>query len=157
MKQETLLRVLTGLRKKSGLEHPERFGAYVNAVCNNVLMEAYRSGKRIQPLGEEQERVRDIRFDLDARLVNRDNQRMVGEILSKLSDLGPGPVARGIPGAVGQKRDLRPFSRRREPPARHAASREGAVPESVREVIFNTPIERYWSCGNDKLPAVRIK
>jgi len=87
MKQETLARVLDNVRKKNGVEHPERFGAYVNAVCNNVLLESYRSGKRTQPLGEEQGRVRDMRVDLDARLVNRDNQRIVGEIFSRLSNL----------------------------------------------------------------------
>jgi len=87
IKQETLLRVLESVRKKNGVEHPERFGAYVNAVCNNVLFETYRSEKRNQPLGEEQERIRDMRIDLDARLVNQDNQRIVREILSKLSNL----------------------------------------------------------------------
>src|ERR1700719_2177337 len=37
--QETLLRVLKSLRQGSGVSHPERFGAFVNAISNNVLME----------------------------------------------------------------------------------------------------------------------
>jgi RNA polymerase sigma-70 factor (ECF subfamily) len=46
VRQETFLRVLTTLRRKGGLEFPERLGAFVNAVCNNVLFEAYRTEAR---------------------------------------------------------------------------------------------------------------
>jgi RNA polymerase sigma-70 factor (ECF subfamily) len=45
-RQETLLRVLTSLRHKRNLEHPERLGAFVNAVCNNVLLEMGRTARR---------------------------------------------------------------------------------------------------------------
>src|SRR5437016_14087523 len=38
IRQETFLRVLSTLRK-GGLEHPERLGAFVNSVRNNVLLE----------------------------------------------------------------------------------------------------------------------
>ena len=41
--QETLTRVLVTL-KGGGLQSAERLGAFVNAVCNNVLLETYRSG-----------------------------------------------------------------------------------------------------------------
>lgn len=44
--QETFLRVFKTLRSGEGIQHPERLGAYVNAVCNNVLQEVYRSKKR---------------------------------------------------------------------------------------------------------------
>lgn len=44
--QETFLRVFKTLRSGEGIRHPERLGAYVNAVCNNVLQEVYRSEKR---------------------------------------------------------------------------------------------------------------
>ena len=39
VQQETMLRVLKALRHGSGVSHPERFGAFVNSVCNNVLLE----------------------------------------------------------------------------------------------------------------------
>ncbi len=45
IRQETLLRVLQTVRKK-GVEHPERFGAFVSAVCNNVLLELVRGEMR---------------------------------------------------------------------------------------------------------------
>jgi RNA polymerase sigma-70 factor (ECF subfamily) len=51
-KQETFLRVLTTLKRKRGLDTPETLGAFVNAVCNNVLFETYRSGSRTTPLEE---------------------------------------------------------------------------------------------------------
>lgn len=44
--QETFLRVFKMLRFGEEIRQPERLGAYVNAVCNNVLQEMYRSEKR---------------------------------------------------------------------------------------------------------------
>lgn len=51
-KQETLTRVLTSLKRKNGLATPATLGAFVNAVCNNVLFELYRAGSRTTPLEE---------------------------------------------------------------------------------------------------------
>ena len=45
VRQETFVRVLTLVRSE-GLKHPERLGPLVNSVCNNVLMEHYRTGAR---------------------------------------------------------------------------------------------------------------
>ncbi len=45
LRQETLLRVFQCLRH-GGLQQPERLGAFVNTVCNNVLFEYYREGRR---------------------------------------------------------------------------------------------------------------
>jgi RNA polymerase sigma-70 factor (ECF subfamily) len=53
VRQETFARVLAILRKENALRQPERFGAFVNTVCNNVLLEHYRSSSRSQSLDEE--------------------------------------------------------------------------------------------------------
>jgi RNA polymerase sigma-70 factor (ECF subfamily) len=53
VRQETFARVLTTLRKENALRQPERFGAFVNTVCNNVLLEHYRSSSRNQSLDDE--------------------------------------------------------------------------------------------------------
>src|SRR5438477_12625321 len=45
IRQETLLRVIQIVRTR-GVDHPERFGAFVSAVCNNVLMEQVRAESR---------------------------------------------------------------------------------------------------------------
>lgn len=53
VRQETFARVLTSLRKEGSLRQPERLGAFVNTVCNNVLFEHYRASSRSQSLDEE--------------------------------------------------------------------------------------------------------
>jgi RNA polymerase sigma-70 factor (ECF subfamily) len=53
--QETFARVLTSLKKENGLHHPERLGAFVTAVCQNVLREYRRSEARWTELPEDQE------------------------------------------------------------------------------------------------------
>ncbi len=53
VRQETFVRVLRVLRKDGGLRQPERLGAFVNTVCNNVLFEHYRSSSKSQSLDEE--------------------------------------------------------------------------------------------------------
>ncbi|MFL6448536.1 MAG: RNA polymerase sigma factor [Bryobacteraceae bacterium] len=45
IRQETLVRVLEAVYTKKDLKHPERFGAFVNSVCNNVLLEHWRRKK----------------------------------------------------------------------------------------------------------------
>jgi RNA polymerase sigma-70 factor (ECF subfamily) len=50
--QETLRRVISALRTPGGVRQPERFGAFVNSICNNVLMEFYRSSGRHLQLQE---------------------------------------------------------------------------------------------------------
>ena len=52
-RQETLMRVLVSLRQKRGVEHPERLGAFVNAVCNNVLLEMGRAARRTVSLDDD--------------------------------------------------------------------------------------------------------
>jgi len=49
--QETFARVLATLRK-DGLRQPDRLGAFVNTVCNNVLFEHYRASSRSESLDE---------------------------------------------------------------------------------------------------------
>jgi RNA polymerase sigma-70 factor (ECF subfamily) len=47
VRQETFLRVLALIRSEQGVRQPDRLGALVNSVCNNVLLEHYRrSNKR---------------------------------------------------------------------------------------------------------------
>ncbi len=52
VRQETFVRVLSVLRK-DGLRQPERLGAFVNAVCNHVLFEHYRSTSGSESLDVE--------------------------------------------------------------------------------------------------------
>ena len=51
--QETFARVLQVLRRDGGLRQPESLGAFVNNVCNHVLLEHYRSSSRSESLDAE--------------------------------------------------------------------------------------------------------
>jgi len=53
VRQETFVRVFKALRNPGTLRQPERLGAFVNTVCNNVLFEHYRSSSRSESLDEE--------------------------------------------------------------------------------------------------------
>ncbi len=53
VRQETFARVFASLRKEGALRQPERLGAFVNTVCNNVLLEHYRASARSDSLDEE--------------------------------------------------------------------------------------------------------
>ena len=87
VRQETFARVFAVLRKE-GLRQPERLGAFVNSVCNHVLLEHYRAAGRSDSLDEEgrpelpslaanaldivgagqiKDKVREILLDLDPR------------------------------------------------------------------------------------------
>jgi RNA polymerase sigma-70 factor (ECF subfamily) len=81
--QETFARVFSVLRKDGGLRQPERLGAFVNTVCNHVLLEQYRASSRNEELPELpatgvdaleivaarqiREKIREILSDLPAR------------------------------------------------------------------------------------------
>lgn len=53
VRQETFARVFVTLRRDGGLRQPERLGAFVNSVCNNVLFEQYRSSSRSESLDDD--------------------------------------------------------------------------------------------------------
>ena len=84
VRQETFLRVLQILRQKGGLQHPERLGAFVNSVCDNVLLERFRSERRYCPMNEAADPA-DERIDVDAPLIQQDSKRLVNSVLAELS------------------------------------------------------------------------
>ena len=81
--QETFARVLQVLRQKGGLEHPERLGAFVNSVCNNVLFEKFREAARHSQMNEGADWP-DGRIDLEAPLINQERKRLVESVLAEL-------------------------------------------------------------------------
>ena len=84
VQQETLMRVLQILRYKGGVEHPERFGAFVNAVCNNVMHELTRAEGRHDAVDEHMREPLDASVDLDATLIDEDRKRMIAQALAHL-------------------------------------------------------------------------
>ena len=55
VRQETFARVFTALRQEGKIRNPERLGAFVNSICNNVLRESYRASSRDSSLEDEEE------------------------------------------------------------------------------------------------------
>jgi RNA polymerase sigma-70 factor (ECF subfamily) len=91
--QETFVRVIAALRQKDGLNHPERLGAFVNAVSNNVLHEFLRSENRAEPMAAAAEPA--IGPAVESALVSRERQELVGRILRDLPQRDYG-LLRGI-------------------------------------------------------------
>jgi len=84
VRQETLLRVLRIVRR-DGVKYPERFGAFVCAVCNNVMMELVRGEVRHDSSAYEFEPA-DDRVDLEAPLVTEQRRRQVERLLEQLPE-----------------------------------------------------------------------
>jgi RNA polymerase sigma-70 factor (ECF subfamily) len=86
VRQETFARVLTTLRKETGLRQPERLGAFVNTTCNNVLFEHYRSSGRSQSIdAEDQPELPATGPDVVDIVAARQLKAKVREILADLS------------------------------------------------------------------------
>ena len=86
IRQETFVRVLKTLRAEAGIRNPERLGAFVNSVCNNVLQEFYRSSARGAPLDENTEDPTDKTIDLDGMLMTKQTREQVRQILARLPE-----------------------------------------------------------------------
>ena len=82
VKQETFLRVFRMLRQGRSLDNPASLGAYVNAVCNNILFETYRKEAH-QPAELSDELVSNEQ-DIYSEMVSREDTERVRRILSEL-------------------------------------------------------------------------
>jgi RNA polymerase sigma-70 factor (ECF subfamily) len=85
VRQETLCRVLKALRRGSGVSQPERFGAFVNAVCNNTLLEFLHQEGKHSPVPENTPEPADDRVDLAGSLISEQSKRIVAEVLDGLT------------------------------------------------------------------------
>jgi RNA polymerase sigma-70 factor (ECF subfamily) len=82
--QETFLRVFTVLRRKGGLQHPERLGAFVNTVSNNVMLELFRSNGRTDPFPAEGYDTPDHHASAESELVLDERRNIVKRVLGEL-------------------------------------------------------------------------
>jgi RNA polymerase sigma-70 factor, ECF subfamily len=87
-RQETFARVFAALRKPDGIREPERLGAFVNSVCNNVLLEYYRSAAQEATSDDEEAEanIPDPAISVVDIIANRQTQRNVREILDQLQE-----------------------------------------------------------------------
>jgi RNA polymerase sigma-70 factor (ECF subfamily) len=82
--QETLLRVMRTVHQ-GGVRRPECFGSFVNSICNNILLELYRTNAKNQPVDDAHAvEVADKVLDLEGLLVTKETAECVRRILEEL-------------------------------------------------------------------------
>ena len=84
VRQETLLRVLRNIRN-GVIEQPERFGAYVNSVCSNVMLEYFRGETRWAQFPDEGTEPESGEAGVETRLLQEERRHHVRQALSVLS------------------------------------------------------------------------
>lgn len=84
IRQETLLRVLRSARKGT-IEYPERLGAFVNTVCNNVLLELFRRDRRLSQLPDEAGEISSGQASVESELVQNQRKALVKRMLGELA------------------------------------------------------------------------
>ena len=87
VRQETFVRVLVLVRSADGLREPDRLGAFVNSVCNHVLLEHYRSRNKTESFLDNDTVATLVNHEPSALslLETKDAQRIVRQILTKLT------------------------------------------------------------------------
>jgi RNA polymerase sigma-70 factor, ECF subfamily len=87
VKQETFARCLKLLRNPGGIRNAERLGPLVNSICNNVLSEHFRTGRRTDPI-DDQPAERFVAREPDAlsRIITEDTRRIIRQVLDRLPE-----------------------------------------------------------------------
>ena len=87
VRQETFARVFAALHSPDGIRQPDRLGAFVNSICNNVLLEHYRSRSRDTSLADEpREDFPDPGCDVLGTVAARQLEAKVREILEEMPE-----------------------------------------------------------------------
>lgn len=86
VRQETFARVFAALRTGK-IRQPDRLGAFVNSMCNNVLLEQYRASGRNSALeDEDQEDFPALNIDVLGAIAAKQMGEKVREILEELPE-----------------------------------------------------------------------
>jgi len=83
VRQETFLRVLLIVRR-DGIAHPDRLGAFVNSVCNNVVLEVFRNETRSLPMPESVPEVMDEAPNPETAAFSIEQKSQIRRILEAL-------------------------------------------------------------------------
>ena len=86
LKQETFARVIRSLRADGGIRQADRLGPFVNSVCNNVLMEHFRSGSKNVQLEADHLDALDKVLNLESLAISSETQRTVRKVLAQLPE-----------------------------------------------------------------------
>jgi len=87
VRQETCARVYSALRSPGGIRQPDRLGAFVNSICNNVLLEHYRDSTRSSSIDDQEEPdVVDSKIDIFRTVSAKQMEGKVRDILEQMSE-----------------------------------------------------------------------
>ncbi len=86
LRQETFARVIRSLRTEGRIRQADRLGPFVNSVCNNVLLEYYRSGLKNVPLDANHLELPDKVLNLESLAILQETQQTVRNLLLQLPD-----------------------------------------------------------------------
>ncbi len=87
VRQETFVRVFAALRTANSIRQPDRLGSFVNSICNNVLLEHYRSSSRSASLEEEEiPDPPDERADVLGSIHSKQLETQVRKVLGELPE-----------------------------------------------------------------------
>jgi RNA polymerase sigma-70 factor (ECF subfamily) len=86
IRQDTFARVLNYLQSGQTIQYPERFGAFVQAVCTNVMLETMRRESMHPQASEPPTDPPDYRVRFDADIVTEERKQAVREVLSEMTE-----------------------------------------------------------------------
>jgi len=84
VRQETFRRVIAALRREGGIREPERFGAFVNSICKNVLRENAREWFRNLAIQKDHSESSGKTVDLEDMLISQEAKEKVMDILAEM-------------------------------------------------------------------------
>ena len=86
VRQETFTRVFAALQAGK-IRQPDRLGAYVNSMCNNVLLEHYRASSRDTSLEEDEEQdFPALGVDVLGAIASKQMAQKIREILDEMPE-----------------------------------------------------------------------
>jgi len=86
VRQETFTRVFAALRDGK-IRQPDRLGAFVNSICNNILLEHYRGSSRDDSLDDdEQPEIPATNVDVLGAIANKQMAEKIREILDEMPE-----------------------------------------------------------------------
>lgn len=84
VRQEVFVRVFRTLRSPEGVREGRKLGSFVNSVCNNVLLESFRSNRDAEPVDDLREQLADDAVSVEQALVTGETTARVRRVLDQL-------------------------------------------------------------------------
>ena len=86
IRQETFLRTFRAIRNTDTIRQPDRLGAFVNRMCENVMHEHLRKDSRTEPLTDTTGEAPEPRPDVESELISAERQTIVRKVIGTLRE-----------------------------------------------------------------------